>query len=190
MKYIVFLLFGLFSWQLSAQYDIDEVAKDSTEKEPRLNPFKLKERIYVGGEASLSFGSFGSYVFLAPFVGYEITERFSMGVNGMYQFSSFFGTQYHSYGGGVFARYTPIPQLILQTEFNIYNAEDRSTYVRDRVTMPAFLGGIGYANYFTNSTYAQILLMYDMIGDPNMPLPEFLGVERLYLKFGLVWKLN
>ncbi|WP_027420631.1 hypothetical protein [Crocinitomix catalasitica] len=189
MKYLVVFLFSLFSWHASAQYDIDKISKDSTEKESRLNPFKIKEKIFVGGEAGLSFGSYGSYVFLAPIVGYDITEKFSTGISAMYQFNSYANYRYHTYGGGIFTRFMPIPQLIIQAEIDLYNGEDYSTFVRDRTNTPALLGGIGYANYFTNDTYAQILVMYDFIGDPNMPLPFFL-VPRLYLKFGLIWHLN
>lgn len=170
-----------------SQYDMDAVENDK-EKESNFSPYLLKQRIYVGGDFGLSFGPGAGYVLLSPLVGYDITERFSAGVSGMYQLFRQFGTNYYSYGGGVFARLRPIDQLILQTEFDLFNTNDFFTSGLPRVNVPAFLTGIGYAGGGSR-TYYQALVMYDFIGNPNMPLPPFI-VNRLYLKLGFIWHLG
>lgn len=174
------------------QYDMSKVAADSTQKEG-INFFKIKQRTYVGSELSLSFGTGGSYIYVAPFVGYDITEKWSAGISGMYQFSqiNYYNTAYrnNAFGGGIFTRLMPIEQLIIHAEYDLFNTEDYSTTVKDRVNVPAFMAGLGYANQFGNGSYAQILLLYDFIRDENMPLPAVI-IPGLYLKFGIVYHLN
>jgi hypothetical protein len=192
MKRLFSLTFLFLSFCAFTQYDIDKVQKDTSVNENKLNLFKLKENIYVGGEFGLSLSNISTYVFVAPFVGYDITEKFSAGISGMYQFSrvrwfSQTATS-HAYGGGVFLRYFPIKQLIVQSEFDLYNAQDFFTQDYKRVNVPAFMSGLGYANYLGEDAYYQILLMYDFIQDKNMPLPDIV-IPGLHLKFGLVWHL-
>lgn len=193
MKRLYFIPILLFNSFLGfSQYDIDKISTDSTQKEG-LNFFEIKQRMYVGSELSLSFGTGGSYIYVAPFVGYDITERWSAGLSAMYQFSqvNYYNAIYrtNAFGGGVFTRLMPIEQLIIHAEYNLFNTEDYTTFEKDRVNVPAFMAGLGYAQQMGNGSYTQILLLYDFINDYNMPLPPFI-IRNLHLKFGFVWHLN
>lgn len=193
MKYI-FILSLFISVQSWAQYDIEDAKKSDT-TETKLNRFELKERIYVGGEIGLSGYAGGAYVLLAPIIGYDFTPRFSAGVSTFYQLFRFRnfnnGTVFNlsTFGLGTFARYRPIDQIIMQVELDGFNTVDlTSSGYKDRLNVPAFMGGLGYAGGSAKSYY-QIILFYDFIGNPNMPLPPFIR-NRLHLKIGMVWHLN
>lgn len=193
MKKTVFLFGLILTLNGFGQYDINDIKNDSTSAS-NFSWFKLKQRIYVGGEVGLSFGTNSSYIHLSPIVGYDITEKLSAGFLGMYQlwhFKDFYDNSfnYHSYGGGIFTRFRPIPQIITQLEFDLFNTNDFASGTLDRVNVPAFMLGLGYANDFGNGAYYQIMLMYDFINDPNMPLPPLL-FPQLHLKMGFIWHLG
>jgi hypothetical protein len=174
------------------QYDMEE-AKKEDDKEG-INWFQLKQKIYVGGELGLSFGGGSSFISAAPIVGYDITERFSAGISGMYQLwrlRDFAGNtfNFHSYGGGIFARLRPIEVLIMQVEANLYNTNDFASGSLDRINVPAVMAGLGYAQPIGGRSYYNIMLMYDFINDPNMPLPPFF-LEPLHLRLGITLYLG
>jgi hypothetical protein len=187
---LVYLIISCpFAW---GQYDMDEANKK--DKESKINWFELKQRIYVGGELGLSFNPGSSFINTAPIIGYDLTERFSVGVSALYQLwriRDFTGTAYnfHSYGGGLFARLRPVEPLILQIESNLYNTNDFNSGTLDRVNVPAVMAGIGYAQPLGGRSYYQIMLMYDFVNDPNMPLPPLI-LEPLHFRMGLVWYLG
>ena len=176
-----------------AQYDIEEVEKDSVQKEAKVNPFTLKEKIYVGGEMSIRFGSL-TYLYLAPFAGYDFYKGMSAGVSSMYQlyrvkYTNGAVISSHAYGGGLFMRYRPenFNFLLLQTELNLYNTPD--IYTAERVNVPSFMAGGGYAGAMGDRAYYQIMLMYDFIDDDNMPLVPLFSVP-IYLRYGFVFYLG
>ncbi len=185
----LFLTFGVFG-----QYDIDDIKNDTTDTPSRINWFEQKKKIYVGGEANLSFRTGSSFIYLSPQIGYDITPKFSAGLSTMYQLlriryvnATF---NYSSFGGGVFARFRPIEQIVMQTEFDLYNTVDFETDpTENRVNVPAFMAGLGYANGLGNRAHYQIMLMYDFIGNPNMPL-SFLIHPQLHVKMGFYWYLG
>ncbi|NOQ73557.1 MAG: hypothetical protein GQ574_16245 [Crocinitomix sp.] len=192
---IFFLGLGLFlTLGVFGQYDVDDIRNDTTDKQSNINWFEMKKKIYVGGEANLSFRSGSSFIFFSPQIGYDITERFSAGVTTMYQLlrSNQFNVTYNfsSFGGGVFARYRPIEQIVLQAEFDIYNTVDfLNDPLVDRVNVPAFMAGAGYSSSLGDRATYQIMLMYDFIGDYNMPLSS-LVFQQLHLKMGFYWHLG
>lgn len=196
MKYLIGIAFCLASLSLSAQYDIEDVEKDSVQKEKKVNPFNIKQRTYVGGELSVRFGSV-TYLYLAPMVGYDILKDkgLSAGVSGMYQlyrirYSTGGVASTHSYGGGIFVRYRPFRSLLFQVEGDLYNTEDFYGTTYNRVNIPAFMGGVGYAGGLGDRAYYQFLLMYDFIDDINMPLVPIAAQLPLYLRFGFVFYLG
>ena len=178
------------------QYDMDEASDTTDQKEQKIDAYELKKHIYVGGELSLSFGN-QLYLYLGPLAGYEIWKGISAGVQLEYQLNRFTLTNgstisSHAYGGGIFARWRPpvFTYALLQTEFKVYNVEDFNTvYNADRTTVPAFMGGVGYAGGF-DRFYYHVLLMYDFIGDDLMPLPRFFGGLPLYIRYGMVFYLG
>lgn len=194
-KFITILLLLSASFTF-AQYDMDEASDTSDQKEDKIDRVKLKEHIYVGGELSLSFGN-PIYIYLGPMAGYEFYKGASAGVQTMYQLQRFnlannSSISSHAFGGGIFARYRPpiFPYVLAQLEFDLFNTEDFTTLQNgDRTTVPAFMGGIGYAGGF-DKAYFHILLMYDFVNNPNMPLPRFFSNTPIYIKYGMVFYLG
>jgi hypothetical protein len=186
----LFLTFGVFS-----QYDVEDIKNDTTESSSLINWFEQKQKIYIGGEANLSIRTGQIYIFASPQIGYDLTERFSAGLITLYQLyriRDFSNNIYHisTIGAGVFARFRPIQQIVLQTELDIFNTSDLvNNSIEDRVNVPAFMAGGGYSSSFGSRSSYQIMLMYDFIGNPNMPLPILL-FPRVHLKMGFYWYLG
>jgi hypothetical protein len=134
-------------------------------------------------------------VFASPIAGYDIVkEKFSAGLSTMYQF---YGEKYlnqyytwHSYGGGVFLRYRPWKPLLIQTEFDLYNTNDFAGGTFERVNVPIFMLGAGYAQSLGEKAYLQYMLFYDFVGDPNNPLPPIFLSLPIYMKYGFVFYLG
>ena len=198
MKKCLVLLFLIVLPTLSmAQYDVDDVEQDSSStKEPKINPFKLKEKIYVGSGLNLLFGN-RTLLYVSPMVGYDITPKFSTGVLTMYQYyrQNFGGGNYaylHSIGGGVFTRYRPIEQLILETSINTYLTTYNGVST-DKVKANSWMVGLGYANSLGGKSYYQVLLSYDLFKNQDVPEPllfPFINGGRIYYKFGLIFYLS
>lgn len=191
----LFTISILYSTFCFSQYDVDSTDVNATDS-AKVDWFKVKQRIYVGGELSLNFGN-QLYLYMAPLAGYEIYKGFSAGVQTMYQLRRAFFTNgstitSHAFGGGVFARYRPpfFPYVMAQTEFSLYNVENLNTlYNGDRTTIPSVMTGLGYSGGFGRS-YFYILLLYDFVDNPSMPLPRFFGNLPLYIRYGMVFYLG
>jgi len=193
MKSFLLIFTVFFVLNTNAQYDIEDIKNDTSVTDPKINWFNLKQHIYVGGEIGLSFSNGSSYINLAPIIGYDITERFSAGASIMYQlwrFKNQYTTYNHTtFGAGVFARLRPVDPLILQLEFDLYNTVNYADLSFDRVNVPALMAGFGYANSVGDGAYYQIMILYDFINNPNMPLPPILFAP-LHLKLGFIWHLG
>ena len=193
-KFLVIIIFtGL---RVFAQYDLEQVQKDSADKQNTVNWFEIKKRTYVGGDLSLRFGNL-TYVYIAPIAGFDIYKSLSAGLTGIYQLYRInYGNgsvlTEHTYGGGVFARWKPFNFLLLQTEFDLLNTVNYNAVgpTDDRVNVPVFMAGAGYAGSIGERSYYNLTLMYDFIDDPNMPVPRIFGAVPLYLRYGLTFYLG
>lgn len=195
-KFYLIFTFLVASNFCSAQYDVSDTSDTDTGKEPKYDRMAIKERIYVGADLSVGFGN-ALYIYVAPIVGYDLYKGLSAGFSPMYQlyrvnFQNGGSASSHAYGGGIFARWRPekLQMLLLQTEFDVYNAEDFTTsYTADRVNLPAFMVGAGYAGNLGRGYY-QFMLMYDFVNDINNPLPKLVFNMPLYIRYGLVFYLG
>lgn len=196
MKFKIFILSLGISATPFAQYDVNDVKSDSTKKESNISLYDIRERTFVGGDFSLRFGT-QTYVYLAPMVGYDVLPKanLSAGLTSMYQlfrvkYNNGAVVQDHSFGGGVFVRYRPFDFLLAQMELDLYNTTDYTVLFGDRVNVPAFFLGAGYAANLGDRAYYNIMLMYDFVRDPNMPLPQIISGIPVYLRYGFVWYLG
>lgn len=193
MKFRLAILLLLLSPSLLSQYEVEDIPNDSTDEESSISWYDIKQKTYVGGDFSLRFGA-QTYLYLAPMIGYDIKYDISAGFNTMYQL---FRVKYstgaivsdHAFGAGVFVRYRPLRFLLAQAEFDVFNVTDITVLFGDRVNIPAFQFGLGYAGELGERAYYNLMLMYDFIQDPNMPLPQIFPGIPLYLKYGFVWYL-
>jgi hypothetical protein len=154
------------------------------------NPYKgvpLKERIFVGGDLGVSFGSDITYIRVAPMLGYIVSPKFSVGLGPSYQYweDRRFVPKLEStiWGGSTFARYFLLDAVFLQSEFEVLNLEEiafspNSDFGnRNRVTIPVWFVGGGYSQRTASGSGFFVAVMYDLIGDRNSPYPNDLVVR-------------
>jgi hypothetical protein len=193
MKFSLVILLFLSGFSASAQYDIDSANADSDLKEPKLDIYEIKKKIYVGGDLSMRFGNL-TYIYAAPLAGYEFYKGISAGITGIYQLvrvNNGFGVVSEStYGGGLFVRYRPLDFLLVQTEFDMLNTVNYTSAPGNRINFPVFMLGAGYAGSLGQRAYYNVMLMYDFIDDPNMTVPRIVPFAPLYLRYGFVWYLG
>ena len=188
--YFILFLVPVLSW---SQYDVEDVESDSTGKEaPKINTFKLKDKIYVGSGVNALFGN-TTFFYISPMVGYDISDRFSAGVSTMYQYYRFgnFGKQ-SSIGAGVFTRYRPIDPLLIETSFNRYSTTVNGN-TDSKIKAASWMVGLGYANSLGSRSFYQIMLQYDILRDEYVPEPALINFANggsLYYKFGIVFYLS
>ncbi len=194
MRRLLLILF-CFPFYLIGQYDIESAKKDTTEKEINANLYEIKQNIYLGTSLNLSFGNF-TLIYVSPQIGYDLHEKFSVGLQGLYQHTRIRITPtalftMNSFGGGVFARYRPIETICFETSYNLYSTDQISPSITgERVVAQSLLLGMGYTRPLGGKAYTFINVYYDLIGDFNTPEPvlfrSFNNNFFLYYKFGFV----
>jgi hypothetical protein len=132
----------------------------------------LKDRMYYGGNFSLQFGSL-TYIDVSPLAGAMITDRFSAGLGGTYQYLNFRRANSSSsvYGGRIFGRYNITQNFFAHTEVESLKTADLvpgATPDLDRLTRDwvtgMFVGG-GYFTPFGSRGGANITLLYNLTYD-------------------------
>ncbi len=147
--------------------------RDSTRNSNNLMRDKpLRERLYLGGDIGLNFGNSFAFFSASPLVGYRLTENWSVGTSFKYQwFRSDFTPSNHIYGGSLFTRYEMFQQFLLHAEYEVLNVTDYNIFSPSyggRTNVHVGLVGLGY-KYGNGNSYAQLLLLYDLIDDSNSP---------------------
>jgi hypothetical protein len=149
------------------------------------NPYKgvaFKDRITIGGDLGLSFGSQLTYIRIAPVLGYMVSPKFTIGAGPSFQYwedRRFIpNLETTIYGGSTFGRYFVIEQIFLQAEFEVLNLDEINYSIgsdfsnRGRVTIPVFFVGGGYSQRSAGGSGFFVSVMYDLIGDLNSPYPN------------------
>jgi len=149
---------------------------DSKKEKNPLAGLPFKERLFLGGDFGLSFGT-TTYIRIAPLVGYRVNPDFSVGVSPSYQYwkYSFPGGSIDQsiYGGSTFARQFLFESVFVQAEFELLNLEaasrSRESLLDRRVNVPMFFVGAGYSQRTQNGSGFFIGVFYDLIQDINSP---------------------
>lgn len=115
MKYRLFILSCLLSLTSFAQ------------EKSSLSEVPFKDRLFYGGNVGLNFGTV-TYIYLAPTIGYRITDLFGVGVGPSYSYLkdkryTNYVYETSTYGGRIFAQYRVHPKAILYGEYEVINAE-------------------------------------------------------------------
>ena len=151
----------------------------------------LRDRIYVGGNVGFQFGTDYTSVLVAPLVGYKFTEKFSAGIGGTYMYYKIKDRYYNYtfstniYGGSLFTRYFLFENLFAHAEYEMLNLKTFNFFEQktERLWVPALFIGGGYQQMLGSSSFAQILLLYDIIQETNTPYQSPL-VVRVGFGFG------
>ncbi|MFD2999280.1 SPOR domain-containing protein [Pontibacter toksunensis] len=123
------------------------------------------DRMYTGGSFGLQFGTFTN-ISLLPILGYRLTDKFSLGVGGVYHFSKFGSFSYSSYGARAFTQlelFNIGEGAILghaEVEFLNTKYEDRGDLFTTNITLP--LVGVGYRQRISDKASVDMLLLYNV----------------------------
>ncbi|MFI5142087.1 MAG: hypothetical protein ACHQII_07000, partial [Bacteroidia bacterium] len=163
------------------QGPINSPARGNVRNNPVRKPIppqsELMQKLYFGCNLALQFYSYGGYnVFyydLSPNVGYKITDKFSAGVQIVYnntiESAGGKSASYNIIGGGVFARYLVLPFLFLQVEYDVLTTPPNSVFGQKRGISDEKLAGIGFKRGLTDKVSYYISLLYDFQPSINSP---------------------
>ena len=146
-------------------------------KKPIPPESELMKKLYFGCNLGGQIYSSGGYNFfyydLSPNVGYKITDKFSAGIQIVYNNSIETGhgssVSYNVIGGGVFARYLILNWLFLQVEYDILTTPPSYRYSQSRTYSDEKLGGAGFKRNFGGKMSYYITILYDFAAEPNSP---------------------
>lgn len=167
----LFLITGwlFLSPAVSAQ-DFDDIYSDETEAEDSL---KLSDKIYFGGDLSLSFGS--TFFFsVAPEMGYKLWPRLHVGTGLYYMYASsrLYNYSLSVYGTRAYVRPYPLKKLFLQAEYEILNSPEFDPfygYTDKRVFVPGFLAGLGYMEQGSGRLGFYVAILYNFTISEQTP---------------------
>lgn len=199
MKTLLLCILVVFTTSIATSQDNgDENGGDKPNVRPaKINPLKgapLRDRLYIGGDLNFNYGQNFLFFGFSPFVGYKLTEDFSVGAGPKYQIYRYSDPSFtfndNAYGGSVFTRYLIGEWGIVQAEAEIFNTTNNSVFIQDeRATVGTLLGCIGYRQG-SEQGYYQILLCYDIIDDRNSPNRYmYMAGIPLFIRGGLVINL-
>jgi hypothetical protein len=150
----------------------------------------FSDRIYVGGNFGLQFGTYYTLVDIAPLAGYKFTEKFSSGLGATYIYYKYkdptYNFSFHTnvYGGSVFSRYFISDYIFAHAELEELSLETFDYFDQkvQRIWVPALFIGGGYQQPIGGHGFAQFLILYDVIQDLNSPYNN--PVIRIGFGFG------
>jgi hypothetical protein len=153
--------------------------------------FSLKEgQYYLGGDASLSFGSAQSFYQIAPELSFEYYKNIHLGVGFFYSSYSDRSTSTtyteSNYGIRLFTRAFPFEKVYFHGEYErsfikspyLFNPNGTNTLGLDAVNV-----GIGFIQGDRESSYSYIAILYNALNQ------EFFIGYNPFLRAGFVWAL-
>lgn len=155
MKYFIpiFILLCFISSSANSQ-NVDKRSSNRREK--------VEHPYIIGGGLGLQFGTI-TFIELSPKVGYRLTEHFTTGLGGTYQYfrDRRAGLDYSTtvYGGALFAQHDIWNNFYAYAEFEYLTYED---YYNVQVVSENILIGGGYKQWLSSRAYAYLSLLYNI----------------------------
>jgi len=160
-RLLLFILLGLLSIQISAQYY----------EKPKEKP-SFRDKIFFGGGLGLQFGNV-TLVDVSPIIGYRVTERFHTGIGLTYSYynDKRFATDidYSAYAGSVFTRFFITESLFahaeveaLNTEIVTFNSSTLAIVKRERKWIDSYLVGGGYYQRIGQRSGVYMLVLWNL----------------------------
>lgn len=139
----------------------------------------FKDRLYTGGSFGLQFGTYTN-ISLLPILGYQVTEKWSVGTGIVYHYIRSGNLSLNNYGGRAFTQLEVLPigdgAIISHGEVEVLSSEyfiiDQSNrYLgkgRQVISIP--MAGLGYRQRIGDRASFDILLLYNFRqGEPANP---------------------
>jgi hypothetical protein len=153
---------------LSQKTEEDDYASQSKKAEEPKKKIPFNDRLLFGGNFGGFFGAV-SYVQINPMVGVKMNNWWVNGVGVNYIYTGGSGVRQHVYGASVWSRAYAFKSVFLHTEYEqlLRTASDQfgNNY---RANVPVWLVGGGYQDN-AGRLGLSILILYDLIQDPNSP---------------------
>ena len=154
--------------------NVDSLGRmDSAKKSQKQNT----QKTFYGGTLGFNFGDYFR-ISVEPLVGYKVSPKFSVGAKFRYEYinDSRYNKDviYHNYGGSIFGRYRPIPQIYFHAEPAYMSYQfSVSSYESERQWVPfIFLGG-GYVQRVGKNTFLYAEILFDVLQDDNSPYEDW-----------------
>lgn len=152
----------------SQKTEDDDYASQSKKTEAPKQKIPFNERLVFGGNFGGFFGAV-SYVQINPMVGVKMNNWWVNGVGLNYIYTGGRGVRQHVYGASVWSRAYAFKSVFVHTEYEqlLRTASDQfgNNY---RANVPVWLVGGGYQDN-AGRLGLSILILYDLIQDPNSP---------------------
>ena len=171
-KICLVLFFTAFSIGVMAQKD-DEATATS---------FFQKDKLFTGGNFTVSFYTGGTTLGLSPYLGYSLTPWLDAAVNLNFVYQGekdIYGGKYRqtNLGPGAFLRIFPLNFLYVQAQYehnfinNKYIPTNAGNTLKFNTDVNSLLLGAGYSSERSagNNSYFYFTLMYDVLQLPNSP---------------------
>ena len=133
-----------------------------------------KSRLQLGGDLGLSFGNQAGMVVVSPLIGYMITNRFSAGVGPSFEhywqkYPTGDALKLTLLGGRVYSRYQLFNFLFAHAEYGIVNYRASFGNTIDNAWVSRLPLGGGISQRIAGNTFANFMLLYDVLYDPESP---------------------
>jgi hypothetical protein len=168
---------------------ITSIPPPTSTPQPQQESTPTESRVYYGGTLGLSFGDIFR-IGVAPYVGYKVTPKFSVGGKIGYEYIE--DNRYsekltsHNYGGSVFTRYLLTPRVYAHGEFAYISYSYKiSEFQSDRLWVPfIFLGG-GWVQPIGGRSSLFVEVLFDVLQDDHSPYEEWSPFVSIGVGVGL-----
>lgn len=166
-KGLVYVFLLLSATTLQAQVDLS--SPNPMAPKPAKPASRPIDNVFFGGNFGLQVGAV-TYINIAPIVGYKITDRYRAGVGINYIYTNYFGQAYHLIGGRIFQQFFVWKGIFLHAEYEFMDYPSGYTTTTGkplRNIANAFNVGAGYQQNFGRRAFTNVMLLYNVIHDPN-----------------------
>ena len=159
IQFIVILICFFFITDINAGED----------DEPDVWDLPTRERIFVGGNLGLQFGT-TTFINVSPLAGFRLTNRLSTGIGLTYQYfrDSYFiekPISEHRYGANCFLRFLIVPKFFLYSGYEVMIIGNQSTIDNDRFWESNYFLGAGYRAQIGERSFFNLMALYNFNRD-------------------------
>jgi hypothetical protein len=189
---LTMLCLGIYQSQAQEIYNSTGKTGKAKYKENQTKKGFDPHKLVFGGGLGLGFGTITN-IYVAPSIGYRLTDKFTAGVSLGYNYfnqkDAFDSYNLNSgdtrtesftqsiYSASVWGRYFVLQNFMVQAEFEVNNigfynydetlhdAQGWSYYAQNRLSIPSLLLGGGYRQPIGEHSYFFVMAFYDVLQD-------------------------